>query len=182
MLARTRDATTFVAALISITIGTLILKTLGNNPVPAGAFSLSEYCCLEPIEKVISSRAAQSSSRWNCIGVYYSGTRAGNIEQLALLNGLAGPDDLNCHFVICNGLGGGDGQIQPTEKWQEQRSIIPDKTSCDVGKTIRLCIIANGTTTRPTDCQIKRTEALVEGLSRKFNIPSASIYYSDNWW
>ena len=182
MLARTRDAKTFVAALISITIGTVILKTLGNNPVPAGAFSLSEYCCLEPIEKVISSRSAQSSSRWNRIEVYCSGTKAGNVEQLALLNALTRPEDINCHFVICNGLGGGDGQIQPSGKWQEQRSIIPDQTSCDVGQAIRLCIIANGTTTRPTDCQIKRTEALVEGLSRKFNIPPESIYYRDNWW
>jgi len=181
MLAQTRSVKVFAAALISVTIGAVILKTLGNNPISAGAFSLSDYYRLEPIEKVLSSRADQFSSRWNRIQIYYSGTKAGNVEQLSALNGLAGPENINCHFLICNGLGGGDGQIQPTQKWHGQWSIAPDRTSCDVGRTIRLCIIADDKIARPTDCQIKRTEALVEGLSRKFNIQSASICYPDNW-
>ncbi len=181
MLVQTRSAKVFAVALISVTIGAVILKTLGHNPISAGAFSLSDYYRLEPIEKVLSSRAAQTSSRWSRIEIYYSGTKAGNIEQLASLSGLASPENINCHFVICNGLGGGDGQIQPTEKWQEQWSIILDPTWRGVGQTIRLCVIADGTITPPTDCQIKRTEALVEGLSKKFNIQSASIYYPGNW-
>jgi len=181
MSAQTRSVKVFAAALISVTIGAVILKTLGNNPISAGAFSLSDYYRLEPIEKVFSSRVARFSSCWNRIQIYYSGTKAGNVEQLAALNGLAGPENINCHFVICNGLGGSDGQIQPTEKWQRQWLIIPDRSSCDVGRTIRLCIIADDKIARPTDCQIKRTEALVEGLSRKFNIQFASIYYPDNW-
>jgi hypothetical protein len=182
MLVQTRSEKVFTVALISVTIGAVILKILGHNPISAGAFSLSDYYRLEPIENVLSSRAVQTSSRWSHIEIYYSGTKAGNIEQLASLSGLASPENINCHFVICNGLGGGDGQIQPTEKWQEQWSIIPDPTQRGVGQTIRLCVIADGTITPPTDCQIKRTESLVEGLSKKFNIRSASIYYPDNWW
>lgn len=181
MLPRTRSAKVFLAALISVAIGAAILKSLGNNPIPAGAFSLSDYYRLEPIEKVISPRAAQSSSRWNRIEVYYSGTKAGNIEQLASLSGLASPENINCHFVICNGLGGDDGQIQPTEKWQGQWSIASDRSCRGVGQTIRLCIIADVKVASPAELQIKRTEALVEGLSRKFDIRSASIYYPDNW-
>lgn len=177
MLPRTRSAKVFLAALISVAIGAAILKSLGNNPIPAGAFSLSDYYRLEPIEKVISPRTAQSSSRWNRIEVYYSGTKAGNIEQLASLSGLASPEDINCHFVICNGLGGGDGQIQSTEKWQRQWSVIPTQTRHGSGQTIRICIIAAGKTDRPTDFQIKRTEALVEALYRKFDIQRESIYY-----
>jgi len=181
MSVQTRSAKVLAAALISVIIMAVILKTLGNNPISAGAFSLSDYYRLEPIEKVISSRAAQTSSRWNRIEIYYSSTKAGNIEQLASLNGLAGPDNLNCHFVVCNGLGGGDGQIQPTEKWQKQWSIIPGRTWHGSSQTIRICIVADCETACLTDYQIKRTEALVEGLSRKFNIQSASIYYPDNW-
>ena len=181
MSVQTRSAKVLAAALISAAIVAVILRALGSNPISAGAFSLSDYYRLEPIEKVISSRAAQTSSRWDRIEIYYSGTKAGNIEQLASLSGLASPENINCHFVICNGLGGGDGQIQPTEKWQEQWSIILDPASCGVSQTIRLCVIADGTITPPTDCQIKRTEALVEGLSKKFNIQRASICYPDNW-
>jgi len=181
MSVQTRSAKVLAAVLISVTIVSVILKTLGNNPISAGAFSLSDYYRLEPIEKVISSRAAQTSSRWSRIEIYYSSTKAGNIEQLASLNGLAGPDNLNCHFVVCNGLGGGDGQIQPTEKWQKQWAIIPGRTWHGSSQTLRICIVADRETACLTDCQIKRTEALVEGLSRKFNIQSASIYYPDNW-
>lgn len=182
MSLQTRNTKVFAAALISITIMVVILKILGNNPISAGAFSLSDYYRLDPIEKVISSRAIQTDSFWDRIEIYYSGTKASNIEQLASLNGLASPENISCHFVICNGLGGSDGQIQPTEKWQRQWSIIPDRAGRGVSRTIRICIIADDKTARPTDYEIKRTEALVEGLSRKFNIQPVSIYYPDNWW
>ncbi|MCJ7778774.1 MAG: hypothetical protein MUP16_10715 [Sedimentisphaerales bacterium] len=110
-----RVAKVLAALLISMTIGAIVLMALGNNPPSAGPFCLSSYYRLDPIGKAISSRAAQSSYRWNCIEIYYSATKAGNIEQLASLSGLASPEDINCHFVICNGLGAGDGQIQSTE-------------------------------------------------------------------
>ncbi|MBA7681363.1 hypothetical protein ES703_89701 [subsurface metagenome] len=176
-----REEKIFAALLVSITAGAIVLMALGNNPPSAGAFSLSRYYRLDPIEKVILSRSALSPTRWNCIEIYYSGTKAGNIEQLASLSGLASPEDINCHFVICNGLGGDDGQIQPTEKWQRQWSAIPGRTWYGSGQTIRICIIADGKTTLPTDFQIKRVEELVEGLYRKFNIRTESIYYPKDW-
>ena len=176
-----RVAKVLAVLLLSMTTGAIVLMTLGNNPPSAGPFCLSSYYRLNPVEEATSSQAAQSPDRWNCIEIYYSGTKAGNIEQLASLNGLAGPEDINCHFCLCNGRGGGDGQIQPTEKWQKQWSSIPGQTWYGSGQTIRICVIANAQTTRPTDSQIKRVEALVEQLCRKFNIPPESVYYPSDW-
>lgn len=170
-----------VALLVSMTIGAAVLIALGNNPPSAGPFCLYTYYRLDHIEKSIESRAVQSTNRWNCIEIFYSNTKAGNIEQLASRNGLSNPMDLNCHFVICNGLGGKDGQIQDTEKWQRQWSIIPGKTWYGSNRTIRICVIADGKTTFPTDYQRKRVEALIETLFRKFNIEPKSIYYPGNW-
>jgi hypothetical protein len=181
MLVQSREEKFFTALLVSITVGAIVLMALGNNPPSAGAFSLSRYYRLDPIEKVILARSPQSPGRWSCIEIYYSGTKAGNIEQLASLNGLAGPEDINCHFVICNGLGGDDGQIQPTEKWQRQWSAIPGRTWYGSGQTIRICIIADGKTTLPTDFQIKRVEKLLEELFKKFNILPEYIYYPNGW-
>ena len=48
-------------------------------------------------------------------------------------------------------------------------------------QTIRICIIADNKTTRPTDFQIKRTQALIEALYRKFDIPADAIYYPKDW-
>ena len=176
-----REEKIFAALLVSITAGAIVLMVLGKNPPSAGAFSLSRYYRLAPIEKTILSRTALSPTRWRGVEIYYSGTKAGNIEQLASLSGLAGPEDINCHFVICNGLGGGDGQIQPTEKWQRQWSVILGRTQCDSGQTIRICIVADAKTTFPTDFQIKRVEELVEGLCKKFDIRPKSIYYPNDW-
>ncbi|MHC4658144.1 MAG: peptidoglycan recognition protein family protein [Planctomycetota bacterium] len=180
MSVQSREAKVFAVLLASMTAGAILLMALGNNPPSAGAFCLNTYYQLDTVEKVISSRVAQSPGRWNGVEVYYSGTEAGNIEQLASLSGLAGPEDLNCHFIICNGLGGGDGQIQSTEKWQRQWPVVPARTH-GRGQTIRICLIANGKTASPTDFQIKRVEALIEGLYRTFDIQPQFILYPDDW-
>jgi hypothetical protein len=176
-----RVAKVLVALLVSMTSGAVVLMALGNNPPKAGPFCLSNYYRLDALEKALEGRAAQSPQRWNSIEICYSGTRAGNIEQLASLNGLASPEDINYHFCLCNGLGGGDGQIQTTEKWKRQWSIVPGRTWYGSSQTIRICVIADGTTVQPTDCQIKRAEALVEGLCRKFDVSPESIYYPGDW-
>ncbi len=177
-----RVARVLAALLVSMTVGAIVLMALGNNPPSAGPFCLSSYLRLDPVEKAIRSRSSQSPDRWRRIEIYYSGTKAGNIEQLASLRGLVSTEDINCHFVICNGLGGGDGQIQPTEKWQRQWSILPGQTWYGTSQTIRICIIADPTQRiYPTDCQIKRVETLVESLCRKFDIAAKSVFYPGDW-
>lgn len=178
---RDRNTKVFVAALISIGIGVIVLKALGSNPPVAGAFSLSEYYHLTPIEEIISSDVFQTSRDWECIEIGYSGTKAGNIKQLASLNGLAESGDINCHFVIGNGLGAGDGQIQTTEKWKRQWLVAPVRTRYGSERTIHIRVIADNKSVGLTDFQIKRTELLADVLSRKFGIVPASIYYPDNW-
>jgi len=176
-----RVAKVLAALLLSMTAGTIVLMTLRNEPPSAGPFCLSSYYRLDPVEEALASRAAQSPNRWNCIEIYYSDTKAGNIEQIASLNGLSRQEDINCHFVICNGLGGNNGQIQTTEKWHRQWSIIPGKTWYGTGQTIRICIIADGKSSIPTDFQTNRTHTLIEALRRKFDIHPENIYYPGNW-
>jgi hypothetical protein len=176
-----RTAKVLVALLVSMTTGSMVLLAMGNNHPSGGPFCLASYYQLDPVEKAILSESFQSPSRWENIEIYKSGTQVGNIKQLASLSGLGAPEDLDCHFVICNGLGGKDGQIQPTEKWQRQWSIIPGRTWYGGSDTIRVCVIADSKSARPTDSQIKRTEALIETLSRKFDIRAESIHYPKQW-
>ncbi len=176
-----RVAKVLVLLLASMTIGAITLLALGHNPPSAGPFSLWTYYRLDPVQKAISSKAAQSPDRWNRIEIYYSGTKGGDIGQLVSLSGLSSAEDVNFHFCLCNGLGAEDGQIQATEKWQRQWSLIPDRTWYGSSQTIRICLIADGKTNYPTDCQIKRLETLLDGLCRKFHIPPESIYYPSDW-
>jgi hypothetical protein len=176
-----RVARVLVVLLVSMTTGAVVLMALGNHPPSAGPFCLSTYYRLDPIQGAVNSRVAQAPGRWECVEVYYSGTKAGNIDQLASLSGVASSDDINCHFVICNGLGASEGQIQTTEKWQKQWSVIPDHTWYGSSRTVRVCVVADGKTVRPTDSQIKRAEALVDTLSRKFSVAPSKIFYPNNW-
>lgn len=176
-----RVAKVLAVLLISMTIGAVALMAMRGEAPSSGPFSLSTYYKLDPVDDAITSEATQSSNRWNCIEISYSQTKAGNIEQLASLAGYSSPEQIDCHFVVCNGLGGTDGQILTTTKWKRQWSVIPGRTWYGTPQTIRVCIVADGKEALPTDSQVRRAEALVEKLSRKFKVTAASVYYPENW-
>lgn len=163
-----------------MTTGAAILMALDHESISAGAFSLASYSSLGPITDIVATREPAKNDRWNKIEVFYSNTKGGNINQLASLNGLTSPDDLNFHFLVCNSLGAIDGQIQPTEKWLNQWSAIPSGTWYGSGSTIRVCII-NEAKIKASDYQISRTEELIQALSRKFNIATSNITYPKGW-
>ena len=199
MRMQSREKKVFLILGISITLGAIILNALGHNPPSAGAFCLSRYNLLGSVEKAILSRADQSHNYWNRIEIQYSNTESGNIEQLATLSNLKSPDHVPYHFIICNGNGGHDGLIQPTEKWQRQSPILvqpsrdrlflaePSKNDKQDShyiiseQTIYICVIANSETSLPTNFQVKRAEELAGELSRKFNIRPGCIKYPDSW-
>ncbi len=181
MPTQARVAKVLAILLASMTTGAIVLMALGHNPPSAGPFSLWTYYSLNPVKTAISTRIAQLPNRWNRIEIHCSGTRDGNIQRLASLKGLPNPKDANFHFCLCNGSGGRDGQIQPTEKWQRQRSAIPGGGWYGSGQTIRICIVADGKTARATDNQMKRLQVLVETLGKKFSISRQSISFPSNW-
>jgi len=176
-----RVAKVLLALLASMTTGAVVLMAMDGNAPSAKPFSLSTYYRLDDIDKVINSEATQSADRWSRIEVYFSGTTAGNIEQLTSLSGLSSAEMLDCHFVVCNGLGGKDGQVEVTKKWQRQWSVIPSRTWYGTPQTIRICVVADGKDRPATNAQLRRVEHLVEKLARRFNIDPASIFYPGNW-
>jgi hypothetical protein len=158
------------ALLLSMTIGAFVLMALGNNPPSAGPFCLSAYYQLDAVDRVVQSEACQAPHRWTSIEIYFSGTRRGSLQQAA------GAVDLDCHFLIGNGAGAGDGEIQASELWQKQWSLRPSRTWQGSERTLRICLIGDGRTTAPTNCQLKRLETLLEALCRKFGISPDAVY------
>jgi hypothetical protein len=163
--------------LVAMTSGAMVLMALGNNPPSAGAFRLSSYLKLASANQAVKSSVLQEMGRWKRIEVCYSGTHGGTLETLASLQGLSHPQDLECHFVLCNGFGGEDGQILTTERWNTQQSVCPSQNGPGDEETIRICVVSDGRSTYPTDCQIMRIEALVDTLCKRFSIRPESVYY-----
>jgi hypothetical protein len=194
MTAQPRQTKVLVALLVSIVLCTIILNILGHNPPSAGAFCLSQYYRLVPVEKLIRSREVQRPRYFEWIEIYYSDSGSGNqvvsgsdiqLEQSGSLSNVSDQEDTDCHFIIYNGLTGHDGQIKTTEKWNKQ---LPANRPADNNKrqarqnetTIYISIVTSVQNPHPTNFQIKRAEVLAEELCREFNIQSESILYPDN--
>lgn len=170
-----------VSLVAAMTLGAMVLMALDSKSISGGAFSLASYSSLGSIKQAVAVKNSTSTRGWERIEVFYSRTSGGNLEQLASLSGLTSPDDVNFHFLVCNGLGGIDGQIFTTEKWLRQWSSLPDGAWSGGERTVRICVIASSTTKLPTGSQLTRTAELIETLARKFNINHDNIIYPAGW-
>ena len=194
MTTQSRQTKVLITLLISIVVCTIILNTLGHNPPSAGAFCLSQYYRLVPVEKLIRSRQVERPRFWKWIEIYYSENDSNDlmlsgvdmgIEKLDSLSCTSDQEDMDCHFIICNGYYGLDGQIKSTDKWKKQLPVTcpPDNDKRRTvlnEQTIYICIVMNSKKPQPTNFQIKRADVLVEELCREFNIKSGSIIYPNN--
>jgi len=189
MTVRSRQTRFLLALFVSILAGGAILNTLSHNPLSASAFCLSQYYHLAPVEESVGAGAGRSPQRWRQIEIHY-GVHGDSRTQREHGSGKfpgqssSAPSamecrDNDCHFVICDGYLGPDGQIQTTENWQSQ-SAVPYNTQdrpapSEDGQTIHICISTESEDAAPTDFQISRIEALVEELCRRFRILPEAI-------
>ena len=170
-----------ISLVVSMTVGAGVLMALDNKSISGGAFSLASYSALGSIKQAIAVRSVSFARQWERIEVFYSKTSGGNLEQISSLNGLVSPEDLNFHFLVCNRLGGIDGQILTTEKWYRQWSALPDGSWGGTERTIRICVIASAAGNPPTGSQLTRTTELIETLVRRFHISRENISYPAGW-
>jgi N-acetyl-anhydromuramyl-L-alanine amidase AmpD len=82
------------------------------------------------------------------------------------------------HFVIGNGTGSPDGQIEVSQRWSDQKHGI----HCRNGKTpdvseygIGICLVGNLDDSPPTPRQIAAAQRLVTYLSARYRIPADHI-------
>ena len=195
MTAQSRQTKVLIALLVSIIVCTIILNMLGHNPPSAGAFCLSQYYQLVPVDKLVGSRDVRRLGYWMGIEIYFSECKANNrvvsgpdlrMEKSNSLSSISNQEGNSCHFIIHNGFVGHDGQIEPTGKWKKQlpagRSVASNKQHAGYNvQTIYVCVAMNGQSTQPTNFQIKRAQVLIDKLCREFNIDAESVLYPNSW-
>ncbi len=170
MTDQARTSRVLIALIVSMTIGAVVLMALDNGALQGGAFSLSVFNRLPAIEDIVIDSASEKIGEWSRIEVFYSNTSSGNVKELTVLTSLTGNRDLDAHFVICNGKGGNQGDVQPTARWREQKPSLSGH-----GRTIRICIVADGVNTPATECQITRTDDLIKFFCKKFGVVKKNI-------
>lgn len=174
MASQNRTVAVLFTLLAAMTGGALVLMALDNYAPSAGAYSLSSYLRLDPVEEVVNDTLQTETTQWAGIEVFYSQTRGGNAQELPLLTSLAGGKATEFHFVVCNGNGAENGSIQTSAQWKQQA------VSGQNG-VIRICVIGDEKTNSASSSQIQRTNTLVESLSRSYNITPRQIHYPGNW-
>jgi hypothetical protein len=196
MTVQSRQTKVLFVLLVSIVLCTIVLNILGHNPPSAGAFCLSQYYSLAPVEQSINSVEVRRPRCFKWIEIYYSNDNSCRrispnsntlqVEQPGSLNNISGRQDFDCHFIIHNGRSGADGEIEPTESWKMQLPVAyrPDdliRRAWQCEQTIYICIVVDNKSPQPTNIQIKRLYVLLEGLRRELSIKSGSVIYPNNW-
>lgn len=172
MASRNRTVKIWTILVASMTAGAAVLMVLDNHKISAGAFSLSSFQQLGSVEHAIGTENRNiNTQKWNSISIFFSNTAGGNVENIALAQGLVNSDEADFHFLVGNGDGALDGHIIPSQRWKNQLRCI------DKSIAIKICIVADGTKTLPTDTQIKRTSALIDRLAKMHKIKSTNISY-----
>lgn len=114
---------------------------------------------------------------WKYIVIHHSATHAGNAASFHTFHTDQGYGGLCYHFVIGNGNGSGDGQVEEGFRWKEQIA----GTHVAVGSWyhnifgIGICLVGNFETSAPTEKQMAALSTLIKRLSKTYRIPAENI-------
>ena len=110
--------------------------------------------------------------------LHHSASAAGNYDEIDREHRkLLGYDGCGYHFVIGNGTGSGDGQIEVAQRWISQKQGVHCRNarSHDVDEYgIGICLVGDLDQQPPTPRQVAATQALVAYLSRRYRIEPAT--------
>jgi hypothetical protein len=124
------------------------------------------------------ARHKQPARKWKWIIIHHSDTRNGNAETFDRHHRQHNHwDELGYHFVIGNGHGSSDGQVEVGSRWLKQKHGAHCKTDDnrfnDWG--IGVCLVGEFDRTRPSRAQMASLKRLVRWLMATYHIPAASI-------
>jgi len=117
---------------------------------------------------------------WKAIVIHHSGTDTGNVASIDDYHRrINGWDGIGYDFLIGNGSGCGNGEIDPTFRWTGQKTGAHCKTDSSNWANedaIGICLVGNFDQSRPTSSQMTSLMKLVRFLSERYNIPASRIY------
>jgi N-acetylmuramoyl-L-alanine amidase len=165
----------FASLLGALAATSFLLLALAPAPLPAGAVqSLFAVGTPASMDAIFSTATPMQSGRWNYIYIHQSKTLSGNAATLG-----DAPGGLADHFVIGNGDGCHDGEVQIGERWTDQtpaaappgRSLRPD--------CISICLVGDFDTAAPTATQQRRLVQLLTALQARADISSSHLIALD---
>ncbi len=162
----------FTSLVAALTATTALLLALSPQPLlPDSSSSLLAVDSPHALDAIFQTQAAVQANRWQYVYVHHSRTPAGSAAALAQLNG-----GLGDHFVIGNGNGCVDGEIQIGQRWNHQLSATPPQGADEIDPAcISICLVGDFDQAEPTRSQFRRLSQLVATLQQRFNVPASHV-------
>ena len=108
---------------------------------------------------------------WRYIVLHHSASASGNYDQIdAEHRKILGIDGCGYHFVIGNGTGSRDGQIEVSQRWinQKQGAHTRNARTHDADEYgIGICLVGNFDQQPSSSKQIAATKALIDYLNKR---------------
>jgi N-acetyl-anhydromuramyl-L-alanine amidase AmpD len=111
---------------------------------------------------------------WRYIVLHHSASASGNYDQIdAEHRKILGINGCGYHFVIGNGTGSRDGQIEVSQRWinQKQGAHTRNARTHDADEYgIGICLVGDFDQQPPSAKQLAATKALIDYLNKRYNI------------
>ena len=151
---------------------TALLQVLSRAPLRPET-TLLNLDAPQALEAIFATDRPLQPQKWTTIFVRHTATPGGNGFHDADGQGEQAGD----HFVIGNGDGAGDGEIQMSARWVNQLAAEPPGLQVDPG-CVTIALVGDFNRTRPTPAQVRRVELLVTTLQTRLHIPAGGVYLS----
>ncbi len=114
---------------------------------------------------------------WKYIVVHHSATSSGSVNAFHQFHTRQGYGGIAYHFVIGNGHGMGDGEVQETFRWQQQAAGTHVSVNAWDHNVfgIGICLVGNMENTLPSAAQLAALKNLISRLQKTYQIPSDNI-------
>ena len=169
---RQRKIVVFSTLLGVLALTSALLLILEPAPITPDAAS-SLFADDEPrsMDAIFVTKTPVPANRWKYIYIHHTRTTSGN--ALSLGQGTNGVGD---HFVIGNGDGCMDGEIQISQRWNQQLAALPPAGANTIDPAcISICVVGDFDSTVPTRTQVRRLTQLVNSLQGQLHIDSSKV-------
>lgn len=138
---------------------------------PVRTSSLSDAGVALLCEQIVAGR----HRAWQRIVIHHSATTGGSATSIDRFHRGKGWRSMGYHFVIGNGYGSGDGEIEVGPRWRNQEDGAHVRTGGLNRISIGICLIGNLDERDPTRAQMASLIRLVRYLQRRFAVPASRV-------
>jgi hypothetical protein len=167
-----RKLIVFTTLIGVLTLTSALLLALAPAPLtPDASSSLFAIDAPESMDVIFQTPVSMKQGGWKYIYIHHSRTASGNAITLS-----SPGTGLGDHFVIGNGDGAIDGEIQIGQRWSQQLSANPPAGARGINPAcISICIVGDFDRAVPTPTQLRRTAQLVNALQGRLDIPAGQV-------